>query len=108
MDFDSITEICEQCSGDDLVVSLAFPNGGTEPLMARLERAANNQAENGLATFSRYGIWANTVRDNIREAIALLERDGHREAIPFLVKSANSLSAFSDIQRLAEIEQNKI
>jgi molybdopterin-guanine dinucleotide biosynthesis protein A len=108
MDFDAITKICEQYGGDDLVVSLAFPDGGTEPLMARLERAANNQAENGLATFSRYGIWANTVRDNIREAIALLERDGHREAIPFLVKSANSLSAFSDIQRLAEIEQNKI
>ena len=108
MDFYAITKICEQYSGDDLVVSLAFPDGGTEPLMARLERAANNQAENGLATFSRYGIWANTVRDNIREAIALLERDGHREAIPFLVKSANSLSAFSDIQRLAETEQNKI
>jgi hypothetical protein len=107
MDFDAITKICEQYDDDELVVSRRITDEGTEPLMMRLERAAINQSENGPATFSRYGIWANTVGNNIREAIALLERDGHQEAIRFLVKSANSLSAFSDIQELADAEKNE-
>ena len=107
MDFDSITRICDQYKGDELIVSRGFTDEGIEPLMMRLERAAINQAENQISTFSRYGIWANTVGNNIREAIALLEGSGHEEAIQFLVKSANSLSAFSNIQELADAEQSK-
>lgn len=49
-------------------ISEAFLDGGVDPLFPRLRRAAPNQLCEGEATISRYGIWANTVRDNIRQA----------------------------------------
>jgi len=43
---------------------------------ARLLRAAMNQADQGAAALPRYGTWANTVRDNIREALKQLDGTG--------------------------------
>jgi hypothetical protein len=64
------------------------------------DRAALNQAEEGEATVSRYGIWANTVRDNIRESIEEIDKGNIDEAKRLLKRAANSLSAFSEIQAL--------
>lgn len=60
---------------DNVVISTACSDGGTEPLFPRLERAADNRIEDREATFSRYGIRANTARDNILEGLELLERN---------------------------------
>lgn len=83
-----------------LEVSRAFSDGGLDPLWSRLERAATNQIEDSAATVSRYAVWANTVRDNIIEAISLLESGKPDAANALLVRAANSLSAFSDVQSL--------
>jgi hypothetical protein len=84
-----------------LKVSEAYGDGGLEPLFPRLERAALNQIEGGDAAVSRYAIWANTLRDTIIDCIHELGGDAeNREVIKKLVRAANSLSAFSDIQAL--------
>ena len=51
----------------------------------------------GEAVFSRYAIWANTVRDHIAEALEILDTD-RAEAERLLRHAQNSLSAFSEIQ----------
>ncbi|UPU37811.1 hypothetical protein M1B72_08920 [Geomonas paludis] len=80
--------------------------GGLEFLFLRLERAALNQACDGDATFSRYAIWANTLRDTIIFSIQELGEDAvNREAIKSLVQVANALSAFSDIQGIFDQRQ---
>lgn len=94
---------------DDLRVSDAFLDGGTgggsHLLGARLMRAAINQAGNGSATPSRYGIWANTVRDHVLAA-ERMTRSGASEGeiLEHLRIAANSLSAFADIQSLLDRE----
>lgn len=87
---------------DEIVLSEAYADGGTEGLSPRLSRAALNQISEGDATFSRYAIWANTVRDNILHAIRLLENQDIDEAKRFIVRAANSLSAFTEIQALTD------
>jgi hypothetical protein len=87
---------------DEIVLSHAYGDGGTEGLSPRLSRAALNQISEGEATFSRYAIWANTVRDNILRAISLLENQDTDEAYCHLVRAANSLSAFAEIQALVD------
>jgi len=57
-----------------------------------------NQMTDGEAALARYAIWANTVRDNIVEASRLIEAGQKDEAQRLLVRAANSLSAFSDVQ----------
>ena len=57
-----------------------------------------NQAENGATTVSRYAIWANTVRDNIVEAMSDIEKDEVETAKKRLIRAINSLSAFSEVQ----------
>jgi hypothetical protein len=47
---------------------------------------------------SRYGIWANTVRDNIRQVDIEIDNGNMREARRLLYRAANSLSAFSELQ----------
>jgi hypothetical protein len=92
---------------NDLMLSNAYPDGGSEPLFPRLERAAINQLSCGEATLSRYGIWANTVRDTIIDSIRELgDNPENCEVIKSLVKAANSLSAFADIQKLMEEASN--
>lgn len=81
-----------------VIKSSAYPDGGLDPLWPRFERAALNQVEGGEATLPRYAIWANTVRDNIIEAIDLQEKGEDEKAKTMLVRAANSLSAFSEVQ----------
>lgn len=87
---------------DEIVLSHAYGDGGTEGLSPRLGRAALNQISEGDATFSRYAIWANTVRDNILRAISLLENQDTDDAYRHLVRAANSLSAFAEIRALLD------
>jgi len=94
-----ISKIIDQYHlSSDFIISEAYGDGGACNPAPRLNRAALNQleGEDG-ATLSRYAIWANTVRDNIIEAANLIN-DYPRESIKLLKMSANSLSAFSDIQ----------
>lgn len=102
MNFDRIQKIIRVYDSPNIEISSAYEDGGLDPLWPRLQRAAINQSENGLATFSRYGIWANTVRDNILDAITLLESGRIHDAKPLLVRSANAMSAFSEIQYLID------
>ncbi len=81
-----------------IVVSDAYADGGTGPLFPRLERAVLNQIDEGHAVFPRYAIWANTVRDCVREAIRLIQVGEGEASLPLLRQAANSLSAFSEIQ----------
>ena len=95
--------IMRKCGNEEeLFISHAFEDGGVDPLFPRLERAAMNQVDGGEAMPSRYGIWGNTVRDNIREALSLLDRGQEREAARLLRRSINALSAFSEIQALLD------
>ena len=107
MNFEDIRKISEKYDRDSLQVSEAYEDGGLDPLWPRFERAATNQAEDGLASFSRYGIWANTVRDNLREAINLIDQGHHKKAQALLIRAANSMSAFSDVQWLADNDQKE-
>lgn len=94
-----IDAIIEKYSSTELISSDTFCTNGLEPLSGRLARAAINQRENGVATISRYAIWAETVRDNVIEAINLSKSGDNEKADIFLTKVANSLSAFSEIQK---------
>jgi hypothetical protein len=96
-----IKRIIELYNNDkEFLVSNAFADGGIDPLFPRLDRAALNQAEEGEATVSRYAIWSNTVRDNIRQSVEEMDKDNTEEAKRLLRRAANSLSAFSEIQVL--------
>ena len=87
-------------SSSEFIQSTAYSDGGTDNPASRLNRAATNQIEGESgATLSRYAIWANTVRDNIVEATKLLHSNPDK-SIELLNISANSLSAFSDIQEI--------
>lgn len=96
---DDVNEIIENFNSDrEFLVSEAFLDGGIDPLFGRLGRAALNQLSEGEAALSRYGIWANTVRDNIRQADEELENGSIGEARRLLRRAANSLSAFAELQ----------
>lgn len=96
-----IQEILDRHDTDEeVIVSNAFSDGGVDPLFPRLARAALNQTDEGGATFSRYAIWANTVRDNLREASENVRAHNYEEAERFIRRSINALSAFSEIQAL--------
>jgi len=74
--------------------------GGWSMLSGRLERAAVNQADDGNVTFSRYAIWLETVRGLIVESLAELKSNPHQaDAVKKLNRAANSLAAFTEIQR---------
>lgn len=96
---EDIEKIIEKFNTDrEFLVSHAFASGGPDPPSNRLHRAALNQLCEGEATVSRYGIWANTVRDNIRQADIEIKNDNIIEARRLLRRAANSLSAFSELQ----------
>lgn len=102
---DLIVERYHSTSG--LVLSEAFPDGGTEGgarmLGIRLARAGGNQLQGDPAAISRYGIWANTVRDHVVAAHDLVHSGGSCErALEHLRLAANSLSAFADIQAILD------
>ena len=79
-------------------VSKAFMDGGLDSPFPRLRRAALNQLCDGEATISRYGIWANTVRDNIRQADREMRTGNLAETRRLMCRAANSLSAFAELQ----------
>lgn len=96
-----INKILEEYNTDNVLkISKAFGDGGAENPTMRLARAAGNQAFEDPASFSRYGIWANTVRDNICKAKKIIDDGDLEEGRRLLTRAANSLSAFSDIQAL--------
>lgn len=94
----NLSEITRRYDQNELVVSQAYGDGGVDPLWARFERSVINQMGYGEATVSRYAIWANTVRDNIIEGMAAMEEGDQARARHHLIRAANSLSAFSDVQ----------
>jgi hypothetical protein len=79
-------------------------DGGIDPLWPRLKRSAMNQVERGKATISRYAIWGNTVADNLLEALDSLDRNDPDEAKRLILRAANSLKAFAELQRLLDKE----
>lgn len=85
-----------------LVDGRPFPDGGTDMLFPRLNRAAMNQLEAGAATSSRYGIWAVTCRDHIAAALEALDEGESRRATELLRLSANSLLAFAAVQAMVD------
>ena len=86
----------------DLVTSDANVDGALDPLFPRLFRAAMNQLVDGPAAVSRYAIWANTVRDNL---VAALEAEDEAKRRRLLIRAANSLAAFAEIQSLFDSER---
>jgi len=97
---DQIFEIIRTHDDDSrIVISQTFSDGGTGPLFGRLERAASNQVCDGGSMSSRYGIWANTVRDNLVDALAYIDEDSS-DASKKITRCINSLSAFAEIQGL--------
>lgn len=103
-----IFKILEDYSSDKaLKISTSYTDGGLESLFPRLERAVLDQIASGDSTYSRYAIWANTVRDTIIEAIKLINENANlKEVRPLLIRAANSLSAFSEIQALIDSHNN--
>ena len=99
---ESVLSYLEQAAESSrLLTDLPFPDGGIdEPMLfARLHRAAMNHLSGGNATTARYGIWAVTCRDHVAEALALLEQGDLAAARALLIKAANSLTAFAEVQR---------
>ena len=98
--------IIKRYENSDIILDNDYESGEINPLWQRFERAAINQFEDGDATLSRYAIWANTVRDNIIECINKIECDPV-EARKHLIRAANSLSAFSQLQTYFDPFNNK-
>ena len=98
--------ICEHyCTLERVAPSKAYGDGGDSldigRLRSRLMRGAGNVAHGDPAMFSRYGIWANTLKDLVLRALRDVERDApDGETVQRLQLVANSLSAFCDIQTL--------
>lgn len=103
-----VEKIVEKCHSSQVVLlSDAFVDGGTDGgammMGARLARAAVNEIRGDSAAPSRYGIWANTVRDHIIEALGKLENSRvDRETLQKLRDAANSMSAFAEVQALLD------
>lgn len=95
---EKLLEIIARYDTESVEISTAYGDGGIDPLWSRFERAVVNQISDGDAKFSRYAIWANSVRDNILEGLSLLNSGDSEEAKKLFIRSANSLSAFSDVQ----------
>ena len=80
----------------------AYADGGLDALFPRLTRAAVNQLDGGAATHSRYGIWANGVRDHIAEAMTLIRQGETDAAFRLLVRAHNAMAAFAEIRGLLD------
>lgn len=98
--------IINKYSNSNKVLDNSYQDGGVEPLWARFERAASNQILNAPSTLSRYAIWANTVRDIIKESISKINGKDSERAIKILVNAANTLSAFSEVQSRLDTSNN--
>ncbi len=94
---ETVYEIIRKYDQAELKMSHVY-EGGLDGLWPRFSRAALNQTSDGEATLSRYAIWATTVRDNIVEALHCIQEEREEEAEKFLIRAANNLSAFSEVQ----------
>ena len=90
---------------DHIVLSNSYLDGGIDPLFPRLIRAALNQ--NGDGAPARYGIFANTVRDNIIKGMELLDSKNEKDAKKLFTRAANAMSAFADVQASIESQKKK-
>lgn len=95
----NIQDIIFRYSRDDSRILNTLASDGIDPLWPRLERAATNQLDGGQAMLSRYGIWSNTVRDNIITGMQLLENGDLTESKRLMARAVNALSAFSELQK---------
>lgn len=98
---DELANLVRYYDSEEIKISTAYMDGGVDPLWPRFERAALNQITGGDAAFCRYAIWANTLRDNLLEALESLGQD-KREVKRLLTRVINNLSAFSDIQNAVD------
>jgi hypothetical protein len=94
----NIRELIDKFNGPQVTISTVYGDGGTDSPWPRFERAVTNQACDGDATLSRYAIWANTVRDNLVQALAEIKNNDAEKAEVLIIRSINSLSAFSEVQ----------
>ena len=76
----------------------AYVDGGLDALFPRLARAAVNQIEGSGATYARYGIWANGLRDRIAEAMTLIRQGQADAALRLLIRAHSAMAAFAEIQ----------
>lgn len=102
---DAVQRIVDAFNCDTEVrISEAYADGGIDPLFPRLSRAAINQVGGEAATISRYAIWANTVRDNLIEALSKMDSHNSEDARRLITRAVNALSAFAEIQALIDQE----
>ena len=100
---EQISKIVKDHNDDSRVLeSQASSDPGAGCLFARLERSAQNQCIESNSMFSRYGIWANTMRGNLIDALNDLEGQDSETAVRRITECINSLSAFAEIQTLLE------
>jgi hypothetical protein len=95
---EKLGEIMDRYDQPELRVSTAYSDAGTDPLWSRFSGGVINQMEGGEAMSARYAIWANTVRDNVIEGMKAMEVGNTEAGRHHLIRAANSLSAFADIQ----------
>ena len=95
---ETLSAITQRYDTDRLVISTAYTDGGVTHLRGRLEGGLLTQMEGGDAMAARYAIWANTVRDHIIAGMEALIAGQAEEGNRYLVRAANSLSAFADAQ----------
>jgi len=95
---EKLGEIMDRYDQPELRVSTAYPDAGTDPLWSRFSGGVINQMDGGEAMPARYAIWANTVRDNIIEGMKAMEVGNVEASRHHLIRAANSLSAFADVQ----------
>lgn len=95
---DKLGEIVDRYGQPELRVSTAYADAGTDPLWSRFTGVVINQMDGGEAMPARYAIWANTVRDNIIEGMKAMEEGNVEAGRHHLIRAANSLSAFADVQ----------
>lgn len=98
MPAEKLGEIMDCYDQPKLRISTAYPDAGTDPLWSRFSGGVINQMDGGEAMPARYAIWANTVRDNIIEGLKAMEAGNTEAGRHHLIRAANSLSAFADVQ----------
>lgn len=103
---ENLDSIIERYSKASEILENSYSDGGRSPLWPPFERAAINQIADSPMALPRYAIWANTVRDNIAEALNQLDMGHTEDARQRLVEAANSLSAFSEMQSLFERKES--
>ena len=105
-----LNDIVEKYDTDGEIISSEICSyNDIEYLFPRLKRAALNhviECDNpgmGAAMFSRYRIWADTIRGVLEELMDQTEGDTTRSIDKKnLIKVVNSLSAFCEIQNLID------